>query len=210
MNNNSPAPFILFFIFMMIAIANINNPKTSERHYEPTPVVDTTKYTPEYFQIKRDLIQEVDSYIQDVAPKSQVTGQTVVDACLRHDMDIVFVLAQGQNESHFGTAGIARKTNSVFNVMSYDDRSADDILSRGHGYSHPDQSVEPYIRLIRNDYMVDGKTAQDLMVCFVNKDGHRYASNPQYENTLRCIYNRIDNTTNISELYSKCTSYNFH
>ena len=152
----------------------------------------------------------MDSYIQTVAPGSNLSGYAVVDACLRHNMDIVFVLAQGQNESHFGTAGIARKTNSVFNVMSYDNLSADDILSRGHGYTHPDQSVEPYIRLIRNDYMVDGKTVQDLMTCFVNKNGHRYASNPQYENALRRTYNRIDNTTNISELYSRCMACNIH
>ena len=200
--NPQPPYFLIFIFFFFIAIA-INKPQGAEPQDQQIEVIQDTVPL-------ESLVSEVDSYIQTVAPGSNLSGYAVVDACLRHNMDIVFVLAQGQNESHFGTAGIARKTNSVFNVMSYDNLSADDILSRGHGYTHPDQSVEPYIRLIRNDYMVDGKTVQDLMTCFVNKNGHRYASNPQYENALRRTYNRIDNTTNISELYSRCMACNIH
>ena len=192
--------FILFFFISAVAVIDSGVTETPNQQVEITQ--DTVSLD--------TLISEVDTYIQTVAPGSNLSGYAVVDACLKYDMDIVFVLAQGQKESHFGTAGIARKTNSVFNVMSYDNRSADEIISRGHGYSHPDQSVEPYMRLIRNDYMVEGKTIQDLMVCFVNKNGHRYASNPQYEKSLQHLYNKINNTTRISELYNKCTSYNFH
>jgi len=188
--------WFFFATYAFIGPRNINSQNQQTETKQDTVSLDS-------------LVTEVDSYIQTVAPGSELSGYAVVDACLRHDMDIVFVLAQGQKESHFGTAGVARKTNSVFNVMSYDDRSVDEILTRGHGYTHPDQSVEPYILLIRNDYLVDGKTAQDLMTCFVNKDGHRYASNPQYEESLQHLYNKIDSTTRISELYSKCTSYIF-
>jgi beta-N-acetylglucosaminidase len=194
--------FIFILFFFIAATAAIDSGVTET----PNQQVEITQDT-----VSLDtLISEVDTYIQTVAPGSNLSGYAVVDACLKYDMDIVFVLAQGQKESHFGTAGIARKTNSVFNVMSYDNRSADEIISRGHGYSHPDQSVEPYMRLIRNDYMVDGKTTQDLMICFVNKNGHRYASNPHYEKSLQHLYDKINNTTRISELYNKCTSYNFH
>ena len=194
--------FILIWFFCITAYT-VMGPRNTETRKQQTEIKQDT--------VSLDsLVTEVDTYIQTVAPGSELSGYAVVDACLRHDMDIVFVLAQGQKESHFGTAGVARKTNSVFNVMSYDDRSVDEILSHGHGYAHPDQSVEPYISLIRNDYMVGGKTTQDLMTSFVNKNGHRYASNPHYEESLQRLYNKIDSTTRISELYSKCTSYNFH
>ena len=202
-NMNNKAFYFIFIWFFFITVYTVIGPKGSEPQKQQVEITQDT--------VSLDsLVSEVDSYIQTVAPGSDLSGYAVVDACLKHNMDIVFVLAQGQKESHFGTVGVARKTNSVFNVMSYDDRSADEILSRGHGYTHPDQSVEPYIRLIRNDYMVGGKTTQDLMTCFVNKNGHRYASNPHYEESLQRLYNKIDSTTRISELYSKCTSYNFH
>ncbi len=195
--------FILIFIwFFFITTYMVMGPRNTESQKQQVEIAQDT--------VSLDsLISEVDAYIQTIAPGSNLSGCAVVDACLKHNMDIVFVLAQGQKESHFGTAGVARKTNSVFNVMSYDNRSADEILTRGHGYAHPDQSVEPYIHLIRNDYMVDGKTEQDLLTCFVNKNGHRYASNPHYEESLQRLYNKIDSTTRISELYSKY-SYNFH
>src|SRR5574344_1136907 len=62
-------------------------------------------------QAKCDLIDEVDKYIHYIAPSSCLNGLTIVEACDEYDIDVIFVLAQGQIESHYGTRGIASKTN---------------------------------------------------------------------------------------------------
>lgn len=142
------------------------------------------------------LITEVDSYIKKIAPTSQLDGETVVSLCIKYDIDIIFVLAQGQAESHFGTAGTARKTNSVFNVGAYDGRSASMQIKKGFAFSHPNDSVEPYLLLLKDYYLVN-KTTNDLLHCYVNKYGQRYASSLQYEYYLRKIYDNIKKTTNI-------------
>ena len=43
-------------------------------------------------------------------------AKILIDVCQKYGLSIKFVLAQGQLESHFGTKGLARKTNSIFNV----------------------------------------------------------------------------------------------
>ena len=50
------------------------------------------------------LVNEVDTYIQRIAPTSKLDGKVVVDMCLKYDIDIIFVLAQGQAESHLEDA----------------------------------------------------------------------------------------------------------
>ena len=89
--------------------------------------------------------------------------------------------AQGQLESHFGTEGIAAKTNMVWNVGAFDNKSAEDIINdknKNTAISHPDKSIEPYIRLLYSTYLVDGKTEKDMFIKYVDKNGKRYASNP--------------------------------
>lgn len=152
-----------------------------------------------YTEVRKQLITEVNDYIRGIAPKSQLDGEAVVEACLEYGVDIKFVLAQGQLESHFGTAGLASKTNSVFNVCAYDGTTASAMISRGKGFSHPNYSVRPYLDLLTTKYMVNGKTEHDMMRNFVSKDGYRYASATEYEQSLRGQYKAIDKTTNITE-----------
>ena len=108
------------------------------------------------------LVNEVDTYIQRIALSSKLEGKVIVDMCLKYNIDIIFVLAQGQAESHFGTTGTARKTNSVFNVGAYNGHSASKQISNGFGFKHPNDSVEPYILLLINNYLVN-KTTNDLL-----------------------------------------------
>ena len=122
--------------------------------------------------------------------------------CLKYDIDIIFVLAQGQAESHFGTAGTARKTNSVFNVGAYNGHSASKQISNGFGFKHPNDSVEPYILLLMDYYLVN-KTTNDLLYNYVNIYNMRYASNLAYEKFLRSIYNTINKKTNINYYQNK-------
>ena len=158
-------------------------------------------------QAKCNLIDEIDKYIHSIAPSSCLNGLTVVEACDEYDIDVLFVLAQGQIESHYGTRGIASKTNSVFNVHSFDGISANQIINSGKGYKHPDFSVRPYLKLLQERYLVEGKTERDMFHKFVDKNGHRYASAADYENKLLNTYTKIDSTTNINILYKEYKKY---
>ena len=157
--------------------------------------------------IKCDIVHEIDSYIQSIAPTSCVNGLTVFEACQEYNIDIIFVLAQGHLESHFGTTGLAAKTNSVFNVLAYDGLTAEDIRRKKGTYSHPDKSIRPYLELLINNYLVDGKHELDMLSEFVDKDGHRYASNPNYEDNLYNIYKKIQDSTRIPELMLQYNKY---
>ena len=140
------------------------------------------------------LVRDVDNYIKNSAPKSKISAKSIVDACLEHEMNISFVLAQAKLESNFGTAGIAKKTNSVWNVNSYDGRSAAYIIKNKLGYSHPDESIIPYINLLKTKYLVD-KSEEHLLQNFVSVNGYRYASNKNYEKLLNNIYIKISRST---------------
>ena len=160
-----------------------------------------------YQGAKDNLVNEVDKYIQTVAPGSCLNGMVLVDQCLKYDVDIKLALVQGHCESHFGTKGIAAKTNSVFNVCAFDGLSASQIMKNGHGYTHPDHSVEPYLKLLTTKYLVDGKTEMDLLDKFVDAGGHRYASNKNYEAHLLDTYSKIDSIANVTNAITEYKRY---
>jgi flagellum-specific peptidoglycan hydrolase FlgJ len=135
-----------------------------------------------------------------------LNARILLEICEEYNIDIKFVLAQGHIESHFGTKGMALKTNSVFNVLAYDGKSYDQICKKGK-YSHPDHSIRPYLELLANDYMVEGKSEYDLLDEFVNKNGDRYASAPDYESKLNNTFINIGDSTNIDELYKQYRKY---
>ena len=114
-----------------------------------------------YNQYKSELVKEVKAYIDSVAPTSSLNGYAIVDCSEKYDLDIKFVLAQGQIESHFGTTGMAVKTNSVFNVGAYNNADYDTINGK-FKYKHPDYSIEPYMQLLYKDYITGTKTELDL------------------------------------------------
>ena len=147
----------------------------------------------EYNEARNQLAIEVDNYISSVAPKANIDAFLMIDLCSEYGVDIRFVLAQGQVESHFATKGTASRTLSIFNVGAYDGHSASRQRRNGFGFSDPNESIEPYLRLITTEYMVNGKTESDLMKNYVNGLGMRYASNPRYESMLRSVYKRISN-----------------
>ena len=160
---------------------------------------------------KQLLIEEVNSYIKTIAPTSKLTGECIVYKCLYYNIDIAFVLAQGQIESHYGTTGTAKNTNSVFNIGAYDGHSTNKQRKNGFGFNHPDDSVEPYLKVLINDYLVNGKTEYDLMNNYVNYLNMRYASDIRYEYMLRSVYNKIKKKTKIYAyqyyvIFNKCFS----
>ena len=153
-----------------------------------------------YDSIKSVLVEQVNSYIQQSAPTSALDGLVVVNNCINYDIDICFVLAQGEIESHFGTKGLARKTNSVFNVYAFDGKELHEINKNGK-YKHPDDSVEPYIELLKREYLVENKTEYDMLKKYVNYRGNRYASAPDYEQKLSSKIEKIQQTTDIENTY---------
>lgn len=146
------------------------------------------------------IVTEIDHYIDSVASDSGLNGIKLFELCNKYDVDVRFAMAQAEAESHFGTTGIASKTNSVWNVRAFDGRSADDMIRKGDAAPHPDMSIEPYLILLTTEYLVDGKNELDMFEKFVNKYDKRYASNPNYENLVEGIYNRINECTDLDRL----------
>lgn len=197
---------MLKYLFCLTSLMFVTAPLTSSTFIGYTintknnNEINIIEYTD---SVKTQLITEVDTYINTIAPSSKLDGEIVVDKCCEYNIDIAFVLAQGQIESHFGTTGTARKTNSVFNVGAYDGYSAAKQRANGFGFSHPNESVEPYLILLTNKYLVNGKTINELMVSYINYLGMRYASDTRYEYMLRSVYNKINSKTNINSLYNE-------
>lgn len=202
MKNFAIGLFIFVWIFAGITIPlyliNDNESFISRREQ----IAIKAQRMEEYEIARNQLAIEVDNYISSVAPKANIDAFLMVDLCWQYGVDIRFVLAQGQIESHFATKGTAARTLSIFNVGAYDGHSASRQRRNGFGYSDPNDSIEPYLQLITNEYMVDGKTEIDLMQNYVNRLGMRYASNPRYERMLRSVYKRISNKPAFSIAYN--------
>lgn len=153
----------------------------------------------QYYAAKEELVVEVDRYMRTIAPRTSLNAIALVNECEEHDIDLIFVLAQAQIESHFGTAGLGRKTNSVFNVGAYDGSGT---MFMSH-YDHPDKSIKPFIQLLKKRYLTGHKTERDLMIKYTDRSGNRYASNPNYEHELVTTYKRITDESQIQDLYDK-------
>ena len=199
---------IAVFCFVLGAFVYKNvNDYLEQQRLENYPF-EVMKHEAELFynEFKCELVKATKAYIDSVAPTSGLNAYTLVDLCEQYDLDIKFVLAQGQVESQFGTTGMAVKTNSVFNVGAFDSKTYSAINGR-YKYKHPDYSIEPYILLLYKDYIVGKKTELDLLDKYVNKNGKRYATGPNYENKLMALYKKINETTNITYLQSEMRRY---
>lgn len=188
-----------FIIICIIAIVLINSSikSSSNKHVESIEVIDTT-YVEEdtlndiYIESRERLIESVDNYIKSTAPTSVIDSEYLVDMCDLYDVDIRLVLAQGHLESHFATRGTAAKTNSMFNIGAYDGHSSSKQIKNGFGYADPNYSIEPYLKTLKSNYLVNGVTEEDLLNNFVNKHGWRYASSKEYELKLQRLWNNMN------------------
>lgn len=158
-----------------------------------------------YWSSKDSLVAAIDNYIITTAPESTVDGLFLLNKCQEYNVDLVFVLAQATLESHFGTTGMAKKTNSVFNIGAYDGKSIHAISSK-YKYENPNLSIDPYLTLLNDSYL-DGKSEEELLNNFVNKHGKRYASYKNYEKELQIIIKKIEDNTDIVKAYSRFLKY---
>jgi len=161
----------------------------------------------ELIQTELKVKEEVDNYIHKVASQSALDGSELVDQCIKYDVDVIFTLAQGEIESHFGTVGMAAKTNSVWNAGAYDGFIYSDINQK-YKFKHPNQSIKSYLNLLTNKYMINGRTEFDLMKRYTTHGGARYASSETYEQTLSSKYQLIKQTTQIDSLYKEYRNMN--
>jgi hypothetical protein len=158
-----------------------------------------------YHETKALLCAEVQKYIDSVAPESNLRGYAIVEECEKFNIDIKFVLAQGEIESHFATKGIGGKLHNVFNIGVFDNLSIETINST-YKYNYPNQSIRPYLKLLTERYLVN-KLEEDLMINYVDIDGNRYASDPNYESKLKDKYIFILIHTKIDSLQKQMHNY---
>lgn len=143
--------------------------------------------------IKNELIDEVGNYIFKNYPKvHKDVPMLIVENGLEHDIDILFMMAQTQQETGYGTLGAGRESSrrSLFGVAV-------------RKYDNYENAVVDYIRLLKKSYLTNGRTEQHLMKRYVTSRGGRYAGDPNYEATLRKTYLNISKQTKIKELQNK-------
>lgn len=196
---------ISIIVFIIISITCIVSSLQNKR-CEYTCDVYRDNIELKYQSAKAQVVEEIDKYIKSVAPNSTLNAITLFSLCEEYDIDIKFALAQGHIESHFGTKGMARKTNSVFNVFAFDGQEYHKISRKGK-YDHPDYSIKPYLTLLKGNYIIDNKNEYDLMDKFVNSEGKRYASDPLYESKLKSKFEYISENTKLDELISNYNMY---
>lgn len=159
-----------------------------------------------YNKTKTLLVEEMQEYINSISPESALRAYAILDECEHFNIDPIFVLAQGEIESHFGTKGIGAKLNNVFNVGVFDNLTRKQINKR-YKYDYPNESIRPYLKLLTERYLVNGKNEDSLMFKYTDADGNRYASDIHYEEKLTTKYNYIKNNTDIEKLYLTMKSY---
>jgi len=184
--------FVLIIVMLLSLNVGANNSSFSARNDTELslyPVIVRQR-------LHNDLVKEVKGYINQVAPTSKLNADTLVNICQRYDMNISFVLAQGMLESNLGTKGKALTTKSVFGVGALDNGT----IRPGCIYKHVNESIEPYLKLLIEQYLGDKKTIKDLIRDggFKTLKGSRYATLSTYESRLRTWMVHVDMHTSIN------------
>lgn len=192
----------LFFGLISFGVHTFSTVK-EKQHIEKNYVFEVYRQNLEldYYGAKDTLVGAIDSYIKEIAPSSVMNGIAFVNKCDEHNMDLFFVVAQAQVESSFATKGLGQKMNSAFNVKAYDGKGSK-YMDKHH---HPDESIEPYMVLVKKYYMGDSKTEMDLMNKYIDLSGKRYASNPEYESMMLSTYKKL--TDRYGNLYDEYLKY---
>ena len=143
--------------------------------------------------IKNELIDEVERYIFENYPETDKNIPTlIVNHGLEHNVDILFMMAQTQQETCYGTLGAGRKSSrrSLFGVAV-------------RRYNNYENAVADYVKILKKSYLTNGRTEQHLLQRYVTSKGSRYAADRRYEITLKKTYNNISKQTKIKELQNK-------
>lgn len=177
------------------------------RHYRTNYKYDyLEEVSLSYWNCKYEIVQDMDKFIYSKVENTNMSSIELLNLCEKYNIDIRLPLSQGLIESHYGTRGLATKTNSIFNMGAYDGWEYDRILGI-YKYKHPNKSIEPYLKTLSESYLSDNKTEVDLLNNFVNINGSRYASYKGYESELKLVWDEINSTTRLDSLLQE---YNYY
>ena len=180
----------LLFVALLFLLPLISMSSKTVNTNRSIPMEIVTRNSPHSIKIEKELKAEVKNYIHQIYPNCpDEIPNKLVEIGLFEGIDICFMMAQAQIETHFGKLGKGRATSrySLFGVE----------FKRYKSYT---ESIIEYARLLKKSYLVNGKTEQSLMRRYVNKSGNRYAANPRYEAEISRVYKEILSKTTISQL----------
>lgn len=189
------APYVLSTIFAA-GIPKVSNDQITNNHEISTQDEEGNEYgmTKEDYALLTKKTEDVTDLISKNLEKNgksiddiEFDIKNVVYLCYKHNFDLPLMLAQMQCESHFGTDPRARRTGSVISIGQWDNKTVTT-------YDTQDDCFEPYILIMKRDYLQDGKVSVDDLLkpgCFVNTIGNRYAGYPDYEDSVRRTRNSI-------------------
>jgi len=158
---------------------------------KPTPAAapSRTESAPITMELNADFkqyAQKAEKYIKKINPNTDITGEMLAAGAQQtyqktgQIVPIELVLAQLQTEGYLAKGSGKNKpqrTKNPFNVGNTDDGS---VVQHGQLQS----GINSYFNLMADQYLKK-RTAEQLLQNFVNTAGHRYATDPNYENTLK-------------------------
>lgn len=173
---------------------SISARKTFNKHLTNDIIDSTSQASSQYVDsIYKKLYEQVMNYVSQTSrqkcTEKNAIAKMITDTALEHDIDICFILAQGTIETHLGTTGIGRTRKSIFGVY--------------RTYGSYKKCIDDYVKILKSNYLVRGRTEHHLMQHYINKNGKRYAKNAAYEKKLRHKYNEICSNTMIRDLQKK-------
>lgn len=187
---------IISLTILLLMIFSTNTYKTHAKNYVCFSYVKPENNVKE--DLYKELHNEVYKYIMSQAPNSNKDlSAMMIDASMKYDIDLCFMMAQTQIETNYGTTGAGRESSrkSLFGIARFK-------------YSSYEEAIHKYCQLIINKYLVKDRTEQHLMKNFISVSGARYAKSLNYEHKLSKTYNNIKKSTNIYELRNKYKSMN--
>lgn len=136
--------------------------------------------------VKKEM-ERIEKLNPSIKGKITISPMAIVYYATKDDFDIPLMIAQLRQESMFGTSNMAIKTNNPFSEGLWSDGTVRST------FKTQDESIPSYIKLMKDNYLVNGKTVDELLKDggFVNKLGQRYASDNTYERKIRNIRNDI-------------------
>lgn len=184
--------------FILLFVCTFHSVQTIAEEKEHSTEI-TQNFNDEYFEliikqdlVKQELLTETKQYILNSVPKAKLNVDNIVEhlvnQSLGNNVDLCFVLAQCKIETAFGTAGMGRSQSK---------KSMFGINRTYHTYQ---DCISHYMKNLKKNYLSDERTVHDLMNKYVTHNGHRYASDPRYEKTLKNQYHEIKNKTKIDNL----------
>lgn len=158
-----------------------------EAKWHAKAVADSLATEMQKDSLKNAILEEATNYAAAQSPKSSETIPTyIVEMGLEHDIDICFMLSQTHLETSFGTGGIGKTRKSIFGVMK-------------RSFNTYEDAIDHYVDMLKTSYLANGKTEEQLLQRYVNKNGYRYGASG-YESHLRRYYDKITSNTRIKDL----------